>query len=86
VGSDETRQLVWWRRWHENSQVVCLMNFNQSDITFEPTLATLCGRKILDSAEPKWSGSGSSAPEELQPGRQSTLPAQSVVLYESKQI
>ena len=86
VGSDETRQLVWWRRWHENSQVVCLMNFNQSDITFEPTLATLCGRKILDSAEPKWSGSGSSAPEELQPGRQVTLPAQSVVLYESKQI
>lgn len=86
VGSDETRQLVWWRRWHENSQVVCLMNFNQSDITFEPTLATLCGRKILDSAEPKWSGSGSSAPEELQPGRQATLPAQSVVLYESKQI
>ena len=86
VGSDETRQLVWWRRWHENSQVVCLMNFNESDITFEPTLATLCGRKILDSAEPKWSGSGSSAPEELQPGRQATLPAQSVVLYESKQI
>jgi len=86
VGSDETRQLVWWRRWHENSQVVCLMNFNQSDIPFEPTLATLCGRKILDSAEPKWSGSGSSAPEELQPGRQATLPAQSVVLYESKQI
>ena len=86
VGSDETRQLVWWRRWHENSQVVCLMNFNQSNITFEPTLATLCGRKILDSAEPKWSGSGSSAPEELQPGRQATLPAQSVVLYESKQI
>jgi len=86
VGSDETRQLVWWRRWHENSQVVCLMNFNQSDITFEPTLATLCGRKILDSAEPKWSGSGSSAPEELQPGRQVTLPAKSVVLYESKQI
>jgi maltooligosyltrehalose trehalohydrolase len=82
VGSDEARQLVWWRRWHEKNQIVCLMNFKQSDITFEPPSTALSGHKILDSAESKWAGPGSSAPQELKIGQHATLPAQSFVLYE----
>jgi maltooligosyltrehalose trehalohydrolase len=82
VGSDEIKQLIRWRRWNEKSQAICLMNFNQSNITFEPTSANQCGHKILDSAEQKWAGPGSSAPKELKPGHPVTLPAQSLALYE----
>ncbi|MBD3887136.1 malto-oligosyltrehalose trehalohydrolase [Phormidium tenue FACHB-886] len=86
VGSDEAKQLVWWRRWNGNSQVVCLMNFNQNDITFEPESTAQSGRKILDSAEQKWAGPGSAAPSELKPGQQATIAARSFVLYESEKL
>ncbi len=83
TGSDEDKRIVWWRRWHENSQVLCLMNFSSTTVTFDPDLNSFAGQKILDSALEKWMGNGSSAPEALQPGQSVTLSAQSFVLYQS---
>lgn len=82
TGSDETNKLVWWQRWNEKSQILCLMNFNQRGISVEPPSVLPHGQKILDSAEPKWAGFGSSAPESLEPGQLVSLAAQSFVLYE----
>jgi maltooligosyltrehalose trehalohydrolase len=84
AGSDEAKQLVWWRRWNEQSQIVCLMNFSPSEITVESTAAPLLGHKVLDSAELKWAGPGSPAPEELHSTQHVALASHGFVLYESK--
>lgn len=86
AGSDEEKKLVWWRRWNGTRQLVALLNFNQDAITFEPLLTYLRGHKILDSAEQKWAGSGSSAPENLEPGKPATLSPLSLVLYEAEKV
>ena len=41
------------------------------------------GRKILDSADEKWQGSGSLLPEKLNNAQELTLRSQSFALYES---
>jgi len=81
AGSDEDKRLVWWRRWNEKSQVLCLMNFNQNAITVEPPGKTQQGSKVLDSTEEKWAGPGASAPDAFKAGEAIALPPQSFVLY-----
>ena len=83
VGFLEAEKIVWWRRWAEDKQILCLMNFNQSDTTFTPTFPVNDGRKILDSADEKWQGSGSLLPEKLSNAQELTLRSQSFALYES---
>ncbi|NJR40888.1 MAG: malto-oligosyltrehalose trehalohydrolase [Leptolyngbyaceae cyanobacterium CSU_1_4] len=83
VGSDEDQQIVWWRRWNEDSQVVCFMNFNSATVTLNLNIDSFVGAKILDSALEKWMGSGSAAPETLHAGEPVTLSPQSFVLYQS---
>lgn len=83
AGSQEDKQIVWWRRWKENNQVVCFMNFNSTAVTFDPSIDSFSGHKILDSAAEKWMGSGYAAPEALHPQQSITLSPQSLVLYQS---
>jgi maltooligosyltrehalose trehalohydrolase len=83
VGFLEAEKIVWWRRWAEDKQILCLMNFNQSDTTFTSTFPVNDGRKILDSADEKWQGSGSLLPEKLNNAQELTLRSQSFALYES---
>lgn len=82
AGSSEADKLVWWRRWSENQQIFCVMNFNQSDVTFTPSLPDRRWQKILDSAEPKWQGPGSQLPETLTTGEEIVLRSQSFAVYE----
>ena len=83
VGFLEAEKIVWWHRWAEDKQILCLMNFNQSDTTFTPNFSVNDARKILDSAEEKWQGSGSRLPEKLSNAQELTLRSQSFALYES---
>ncbi len=83
VGFLEAEKIVWWRRWAEDKQILCLMNFNQSDSTFTPNFPLNDGRKILDSADEKWQGPGSVLPEKLSNAQELTLRSQSFALYES---
>ncbi|BAZ24322.1 malto-oligosyltrehalose trehalohydrolase [Kalymmatonema gypsitolerans NIES-4073] len=83
VGFLEAEKIVWWRRWSEDNQILCLMNFNQSDSTFTPNFPVNDARKILDSADEKWQGSGSLLPEKLNNAQELTLRFQSFALYES---
>lgn len=78
----EAEKIVWWRRWSEDNEVLCLMNFNKSDITFSPGFIKKGGKKLLDSADEKWLGSGSVLPEKISSGQDLTLTGQSFVLYE----
>jgi len=78
------------RRWHEDAQVLCLLNFSQqpsSAIIPAPALhATQTWKKLLNSADPDWGGSGSDLPDQLicdlaHPNLALILAPQSVVIY-----
>jgi maltooligosyltrehalose trehalohydrolase len=83
VGCHAAEKILWWRRWSEQNQVLCFMNFNQHNVTFTPQLITDNTRKILDSADEKWMGSGSLLPEKLTSTQQLTLRESSFALYET---
>jgi maltooligosyltrehalose trehalohydrolase len=82
VGFLEAEKIVWWRRWAESHQILCLMNFNQNDATFSPSIQENNWEKILDSTDKKWQGSGSSLPEKFSQGQEVTLRSQSFALYQ----
>ncbi len=79
----DDKKVIWWRRWSQNNQILCLMNFNQSDINLGSAMLGDGWRKILDSAEKKWQGSGSQLPEELSNGKELILRPQSFAVYQS---
>jgi maltooligosyltrehalose trehalohydrolase len=83
AGADEQQKIVWWRRWNHNSEILCLMNFNQNDVSFKPEFAQNNWRKILDSADEMWQGSGTTAPEKLASGEAVELRSYNFVLYEN---
>lgn len=79
----EIDQIIWWRRWADQQQLFCLMNFNQTDGQFSPTLPGNQWRKVLDSADEQWQGKGSLAPEKLTSAQAVDVRSQSFVLYET---
>jgi maltooligosyltrehalose trehalohydrolase len=82
-GFNETDKLVWWRRGRETEQLFCLMNFSDRDVPFHSELQNKNWRKILDSADEKWAGPGSLAPEKLDATQKFVVRSQSFVLYET---
>ncbi|MBD3882194.1 malto-oligosyltrehalose trehalohydrolase [Phormidium tenue FACHB-886] len=80
-------KVVILRRWHENSQVLCLLNFNQQSVQPSLSLPSRPWTKILDSADVAWGGTGSTLPEAIPIEHASptlTLNPQSVVVYHSE--
>ena len=57
------------------------MNFNNQEVTCQTSPGGIW-RKILDSSDEKWMGSGSSLPEKLMPEQEVKIRPQSFVLYE----
>lgn len=79
---DEDKKLLWWYRWTDTNRLLCLMNFNSSDVTASLALAGDRWNKILDSADEKWLGLGAQLPNLLLSGQVVTVPAHSLALYE----
>ncbi|MEA1943754.1 MAG: malto-oligosyltrehalose trehalohydrolase [Euryarchaeota archaeon] len=84
VSGMEEEKLVFLRRWHDESQVLCIMNFNRRDITFHAHLPNGRWKKILDSSDEIWSGSGSSLPGMIEKGQELTIRPLGFALYEMK--
>ncbi|MEG4336796.1 malto-oligosyltrehalose trehalohydrolase [Microcoleus sp. D3_18_C2] len=82
VSSIEAEKILFLRRWTDDSQIFCILNFNTQDVTFTATLPQGNGHKILDSADEKWMGSGSSLPEKITSEQKLTVKPQSFALYE----
>ncbi len=82
VSGTEGEQLLLFRRWHGESQVFCVMNFNKQALTARITLPTGRWGKIIDSSEKRWMGPGSSMPTLCGNGRSVTIRALSFALYE----
>jgi maltooligosyltrehalose trehalohydrolase len=87
VSGCEVDKLIFIHRYcercDENSQVFYAMNFSNRAVPFEAKPPAGTWQKLLDSAEVKWKGPGSSLPETLVPLETITLPAHSFVLYQA---
>ncbi|MBF2074630.1 MAG: malto-oligosyltrehalose trehalohydrolase [Synechococcales cyanobacterium C42_A2020_086] len=83
-------QVLKLRRWYHDSQVLCLLNFNTAAVSLTLTLPPGTWKKLLDSAEAQWGGSGSDLPDVVPTERQApvveqslTMAPRSVVVYGS---
>jgi len=82
VSSVESDKILFLRRWNDDNQIFCIMNFNDKDVAFTPPAPSGNWQKILDSADTKWMGSGSTLPDKLTVDRELTIKPQSLALYE----
>jgi maltooligosyltrehalose trehalohydrolase len=78
----EDDKLLFLRREGNGSQIFCMMNFNDKNVTFQATSSGGIWQKILDSSDSKWMGSGSMMPEKLIREEEVTIPPKSFALYE----
>ncbi len=79
----EENKLLYFRRWFEDNQVFCLINFSKNPVSYSPDLIGKTWHKRLDSTDKKWMGSGSNLPETLMDTSELTLVPESFVLYET---
>lgn len=83
VTSDETDKLLLMRRYTEENQIFYVINFGDRATTFETNSHSQNWQKILDTAEPKWLGSGSTLPDKLVANEVAKIPAKTFALYEA---
>jgi len=74
--------VVFVHRWHSAGHVLQVMNFSSSAQTFTCDLPGGQWRKVLDSAEERWSGPGTTTPKTVAGGKKISMPAWSTVLCE----
>ncbi len=82
VSSIETEKILFLRRWTDDSQIFCILNFNKKQVTVKAELPQGNWQKILDSTDPKWMGAGSILPEKITSEQELTVKPQSFALYE----
>jgi maltooligosyltrehalose trehalohydrolase len=80
----EENKLMFLHRWSQNSQIFCIMNFSDKDVTFKATPPSGNWQKTLDSSEPKWMGSGSRLPDQLMQEQELTIRPHNFALYQQE--
>ena len=83
VRTMKKKKLLLWHRKFAKSQLQCVMNFAAEQQLLKLYVPQARWKKILDSAETKWLGPGSTLPEEIQGMETVAVPPRSIVLYES---
>jgi maltooligosyltrehalose trehalohydrolase len=83
VSADAKTNCLVLRRWEEEVQVLCLMNFSKKtqDITIPDGIPSW--KKILDSADPKWKGPRA-APLSVDALQKIEIQPQSILIYTNK--
>lgn len=69
------------RKWSGAEQVLCLMNFGDSEVVCRPGLDGGIWEKLLDSADERWQGPGSGLPERIEGESDLKLPPFGFSLY-----
>lgn len=78
--AEEDKKLIWLERSSGAQELICILNFNQSDQAF--VFPGGQWRILLNSADAEWVGQGSLAPEKGQEGETAGVRSQSFVVYE----
>jgi maltooligosyltrehalose trehalohydrolase len=58
----EEQQVIFIRRWHEESEIFAALNFAEASASIELPVPAGDWRRYLDSADLRWKGPGSSIP------------------------
>ena len=66
-------EVILLHRWQQNSQVFCILNFSDRNVSLSNIFPAGNWQKILDSAETKWMGNGSSLPMQIDTSEQKIL-------------
>jgi maltooligosyltrehalose trehalohydrolase len=91
-GQDETEaiafereKLLWVRRWKGSGQAVVILNFDNRPSGALFPFPKTCFRKVLDSADQRWNGSGNACPDLLEADGEVplTIAPSSVVVYQA---
>ncbi len=77
----EVDQLVAFRRWQADDEVLVVMNFSPNAVTWNDLQPWGSWQKQLDSADQRWLGPGYTLPETLTINSSPTLQPQSIALY-----
>jgi len=77
----EKERIVYMRRWHRKSQILCLMNFNDCSKSVKIKLPAGRWGKIFDSADEKWGGPGPELPKKIGAGQRITLKPFNFAVY-----
>ncbi|HEX2961552.1 MAG TPA: malto-oligosyltrehalose trehalohydrolase [Ignavibacteriales bacterium] len=78
----EDDKIIFFHRWKRENGIYCLMNFNDMEVTSYAPVPKGRWRKVLDSAEGRWMGKGSSMPDKLDKKQDVTIKEFSFALYE----
>lgn len=84
VSGSEEERLIFLRRWHNESQIFCVMNFNKKDMAFRVNLPRGKWEKIIDSSEKIWEGHGSLMPKSIDHGQELTIRPLSFAVYKMR--
>ena len=82
VSAPKKEKILFLRRWYEQSEVLCIMNFESSEMELPVTLPNGRWRRLVDSADRKWLGPGSTTPEVGEETNRMVLRPSSLVLYQ----
>lgn len=81
VSCSEADQLLSFRRWQDDKEVLGVMNYSQNAVTWDGLQSGGTWQKQLDSADPRWLGPGVTLPDQLEPHSSLTIPPLSFALY-----
>jgi maltooligosyltrehalose trehalohydrolase len=85
VVSFEKDRVLAVRRWHATNEVLVIFSFNDCSIGPFQNIPYGVWHKRFDSADPRWSGSGATAPDVINPPHSDvTLQPHGVLLYEKE--
>lgn len=80
VSSDENTKTLMLHRWHEENQVLCLMNFSDQIQHIQLPRNQQQWQKALASADPEWNGPAAS-PDTVNASTPAALQPQSITIY-----
>ena len=82
VWHEEQARLILMRRWHGDSHVFCILNFNSNEVMFDAKLPEGSWEKVLDSSETSWLGPGTMLPTMIQGGRCLSVQPLTIAVYQ----
>jgi maltooligosyltrehalose trehalohydrolase len=86
VSISEKDKMIAVLRWHENNQVLCIMNFNIKNGHFTATnLPDGSWRKVLDSSDKRWNGPGATTPDSCGSFNSFLIEPYTIVLYQREE-
>jgi maltooligosyltrehalose trehalohydrolase len=81
VRSLPRQKILMWHRRQKGGQAECLMNFSQESQQIRVRALQGDWTKVLDSADVKWEGPGSTLPEALRDRERVTMPPRSIAVF-----